>query len=73
MLTEYHQKTRSPNMIKKTFWAIYWSFRQFGQEALGTEEPWFTLAIVRLTELEKLDGGLSHLLGALLDAYMVQP
>ena len=55
---------------KRKFWAIYWSFQQFGQEALGTEEPWFTLAIVRLTELSKLDGGLSHLLGALLDTYM---
>ena len=58
---------------KRQFWAIYWSFRQFGQEALGTEEPWSTLAIVRLAELEKLDGGLSHLLGALLDAYVFNP
>ena len=58
---------------KRKFWAIYWSFHQFGQEALGTEEPWSTLAIVRLTELSKLDGGLSHLLGALLDTYMFNP
>ena len=58
---------------KRKFWVIYWSFQQFGHEALGTEEPWFTLAIVRLTELSKLDGGLSHLLGALLDTYMFNP
>ena len=58
---------------KRKFWVIYWSFQQFGQEALGTEEPWFTLAIVRLTELSKLDGGLSHLFGALLDTYMFNP
>ena len=58
---------------KRKFWAIYWSFHQFGQEALGTEEPWFTLAIVRLTELSKLDGGLPHLFGALLDTYMFNP
>ena len=58
---------------KRKFWAIYWSFQQFGQEALGTEEPWFTLAVVRLTELSKLDGGLSHLLGALLDTYIFNP
>ena len=58
---------------KRKFWAIYWSFQQFGHEALGTEEPWFTLAIVRETELSKLDGGLSHFLGALLDTYMFNP
>lgn len=29
--------------------------------------------IVRLTELSKLDGGLSHLLGVLLDTYMFNP
>ena len=58
---------------KRKLWAISWPFHQFGQEALGTEEPWSTLAIVRLTELSKLDGGLSHLLGALLDTYMFNP
>ena len=58
---------------QRTFYAIYWSFAQLGHEALGTEEPWFTLAVVRLTELEKLDGGLSHLLGVLLDRYMFNP
>ena len=64
--------TLSKNDQRK-FYAIYWSFRQLGQEALGTEEPWFTLAIVRLTELAKLDGGLSHLLGVLLDTYIFNP
>ena len=58
---------------KRKLWAIYLCFHQFGQVALGTEEPWSTLAIVRLTELSKLDGGLSHLLGALLDTYMFNP
>ena len=66
------EDTLSNNDNRKS-WAIYVSFHQFGQEALGTEEPWSTLASVRLTELPKLDGGLSHLLGALLGAYMFNP
>ena len=37
---------------KRKCWAICLSFQQFGQEPLGTEEPWCTLAIVRVTGLE---------------------
>ena len=48
---------------KRRLLAIYGSFHQFGQEALGTEEPWKS----------KLYGGLAHLLGALLDTYMFNP
>ena len=62
------QDTLSKNDQRK-FYAIYSSLKQFGEEALGTEEPWFTLSIARLTELQKLDGGLSHLLGVLLDTF----
>ena len=47
----YPEDTLSKN-DKRNFWAIYLSFQQGGQEALGTEEPWFTLAFVCLTELE---------------------
>ena len=38
---------------QRTFYAVYWSFQDFGPAALATEEVWFTLAVMRTTLLEK--------------------
>ena len=45
---------------KRKLVSFYWSFREFGQRALCTEEAWFILATVRLSVLTKYDGGLSR-------------
>ena len=64
--------TLSKNDQRK-FYAIYWSLKEFGQAALGTEEVWFTLAVVRTTQLDKLPGGLNALLGILFDKCFFNP
>ena len=53
----------------RKFYAVYWSFKEFGHRALAFEETWFVLAVIRTTELEKITGGLSHLMGALFDTF----
>jgi hypothetical protein len=45
---------------------IYWSFFEFGPDALQHENAWFVLTAVRSQAIKALDGGMSHLVGALL-------
>ena len=58
---------------QRKFTAIYWSFAEFGQGALSTEEVWFCLAVVRNTVLAKIPGGLSRVTSALLDEFFFNP
>ena len=57
----------------RKFDAVYWSFKEFGQRALCSEESWFCLTVIRSTELEQLESGLSHALGKLCDEFFFNP
>ena len=46
----------------KKFWALYWSFLDFGPAALANEDAWFTGLTVRSTTVKKIAGGLTQLL-----------
>ncbi len=46
--------------------ALYWSFFEFGAEALSHEEVWLTLADLRNSLINDVDGGLSHVTKILL-------
>lgn len=39
----------------------YWSFKQFGYEALAHEQVWGTVAVMRTTKANKLEGGMPRL------------
>jgi hypothetical protein len=53
---------------------IYWSFFEFGPDALQHENAWFVLTAVRSQAIKALDGGMSHLVGALLqDVFLMTP
>ena len=47
--------------------SIYWSFHEFGGEALHSEACWFKIMVVRSQEVAKLDGHMSHLFRLLLN------
>jgi hypothetical protein len=49
--------------------AIYWSVLEFGYPALSNENSWFTLACIRSSEVNKLDGGMSELTRYLLHQF----
>ena len=52
---------------KRSMWAIYWSFLDFGVAVLSVEEVWMTLTLVRSKKLAK--GGLSRLTRRLLEEF----
>ena len=49
---------------KRKFQAFYWSFLEFGVEALCREEAWFCLTTEYSMFVNKLSGGLSQLVAA---------
>ena len=53
----------------RKFWAIYWSFLEFGKAALSHEECWFCIVTEFSTCIRKVAAGLSQLFGALLKVF----
>ena len=51
---------------KRKFQAVYWSILALGPAALSSEENWFTVCTMRSNLVQKLSGGMSALIGALL-------
>ena len=49
--------------------AIYYSYLEFGEAVLCTEEVWFVLAAVREKQLKRFDGYLTTLLSFLFDRF----
>lgn len=47
----------------------YWSFLEFGLRHLAYEEVWGTLCVMRSTGVNKLEGGVTQLFGALLSSF----
>ena len=48
---------RPNNQLKSVL--VYATFAEFGQAAMGMERVWFTLAVIREGELDKLEAGMS--------------
>ena len=53
-----------PNMRKH--YCIYWSLCDFGLRILSQEVSWFTVAVVRSSEVDKLEGGISYVITRIL-------
>ena len=54
------------NMNKRKFHGIYWSFLEFGLNALSREEAWFCLATEYSVLVNLLSAGLSQVIAALM-------
>ena len=54
---------------KRKFHAIYWSFLEFGIEALSREESWFTVVTAYSTHVKNVSAGLSQLVAAVLKCF----
>lgn len=49
--------------------SVYWAFREYGDQALMSEESWGILATIRQTVLSKYEGGLSRFTAHALNKY----
>ena len=50
----------------------YWSFQEFGLQHLAKEEVWGTLCVMRSTQANQLEGGITTLFGRLL-SFVLRP
>ena len=51
---------------KRKFQAMYWSFLEFGLNALSREEAWFTVCIEFTVTVNSVSAGLSQVVAAIL-------
>jgi hypothetical protein len=51
---------------KRKVQTIYWSFKEFGMEALSSQPLWFVLTTIRSNLVERIDGRMSCLFGVLM-------
>jgi hypothetical protein len=56
-------------MNNRKFHAIYWSFMEFGVNALSREEAWFTVATEYSVHVSKLSAGLSQVVAKILKCF----
>ena len=49
--------------------AVYFSFMQFGANALSKEESWFTAMVERSTSIKGIDAGMSQAFGAVIRSF----
>ena len=49
---------------------LYWSIAEFGSQVLMDEEAWFTGVVVTSTDVKKVDGAMSAVLGAFLKLFL---
>lgn len=54
---------------KRKIQSVYWSFKELGSAALCHTDLWFTVAAVRSTLVQELEGGMSHLFKVLLPLF----
>ena len=57
------------NANKRRFHAIYWSFAEFGPNAVSREESWFCLMTQFSVDVNKLHAELSQIMGQLLKPF----
>ena len=58
---------------KRTFWAVYFSFLQFGADRLFRTEFWLPLAILRSSVAMEVVGGMSRCMRELVRAILFEP
>ena len=58
----------SNNHSRKSF-VFYWSFLEFGMQALACEQVWFSITVLRDTQVEKLEGGIPQLTAEVLYSF----
>ena len=56
---EVHPGNQLSSTTRKT-WAVYFSFREFGQSTLSKEDAWITLMIKRSTEVSALEASIGQ-------------
>ena len=56
-------------MNNRKFHAVYWSFMEFGVNALSREEAWFTVATEYSVHVSKLSAGLSQVVAKILKCF----
>jgi hypothetical protein len=54
---------------KRKFHAIYWSFLEFGANALCREETWFCITTALSTDIVEVSAGLSQVMGAIIKTF----
>eukprot|EP00959_Pyramimonas_sp_CCMP1952_P463390 9484848-Pyramimonas_sp.AAC.1 len=53
--------------------AVYWTWTQIGYLGLSSEDLWFTLAVIRTSEVAKVKGGMSAICKHLLKYFLGRP
>ena len=56
-------------MNNRKFHAVYWSFLEFGRNALSSEEGWFTILLEYSKYVSKAQGGLSQVFGQVIKVF----
>ena len=59
-------------MNNRKFHAVYWSFMEFGANALSREEAWCTIAAEYSVHVSKLSAGLSQAVAKLLKCFFLR-
>ena len=54
---------------ERKMWGFYWSVLEWGSAALADEEAWFEVLVVKSACVKQVRGGLSAVVGALLDVF----
>ena len=66
----YSDEVTPGNVLKaqnhKKVQVIYWSFNEFGADALGKDGYWFTATVVRSSRVQDMEGGMSQLTSLIL-------
>ncbi|CAE7828917.1 unnamed protein product [Symbiodinium sp. CCMP2592] len=58
---------------ERKLWAIYATFLQLGQEAMGHEDMWLTISLERSTFVAQLPGGIGQVFAKILEAIFCCP
>jgi len=70
----YHDEVSPGNNLqhnnKRKVQVVYWSFKEFGQQALSSGNFWFPLTVIRTAELEAINGGWTGMVTELLRLFV---
>ena len=58
---------------KRKTQAVYWSIKEFGPEALGNEDCWFLLTVMRSNIVNRLSDGMSEFMTKTLNLFFEEP
>jgi hypothetical protein len=58
---------------KRKMQAVYWSIKEFGPEALGNEDCWFLLTVMRSNVVNRLSDGMTEFMSKTLNLFFEEP